>query len=547
MDVDLSAFHFLRPWWLLAVPLALLLLWLGRAQGGRVGWGSTIAPALLPYLIVNAPGSRGPRPIHAVAALLMLGGIAAAGPTWQQDLPPFLDNQAPLIVAVDLSPSMDAADVPPSRLQAAKHKLRDLLARRAGAKTGLIAYAGSAHLVLPPTDDPSLVDLFIQSLSTELIAAPGKDAAGAINVAASVLKSTQAGGTVLLVTDGADTSQLPQVEQLAKAADFQILVLAAGASDGGVLRDARGQPRMDKDGKPVLGTFDAGAIKQLADAARAPLGSLTLNDDDLDWVTLHAQRHFQDVQNAGQAVHWKDVGYWLCWPLAILALLCLRRGWNVNWLAGLMLASLAGLYAPNTYASANANPVASINPVASAIANAFFTPDQQGRWAYEHHDYTRAAALFQDPYWKGRAAYDAGDYSLALAAFARLDTAEANFYLGNTQARLRHYDDALAAYDRALHQRADFPEAKKNRELVAKLQAAIEAEQEDDNNDQKPDDVARDNKKGAGKMTQVEVAKASSDDVWLRNLSLSPAGFLKQKFAIEDARRGASVPTGARP
>jgi Ca-activated chloride channel family protein len=551
VDVDLSAFHFLRPWWLLAVPLALLLLWLGRAQGGRVGWGSTIAPALLPYLIVNAPGSRGPRPIHAVAALLMLGGIAAAGPTWQQDLPPFLDNQAPLIVAVDLSPSMDAADVPPSRLQAAKHKLHDLLARRAGAKTGLIAYAGSAHLVLPPTDDPSLVDLFIQSLSTELIAAPGKDAAGAINVAASVLKSTQAGGTVLLVTDGADTSQLPQVEQLAKAADFQILVLAAGASDGGVLRDARGQPRMDKDGKPVLGTFDAGAIKQLADAARAPLGSLTLNDDDLDWVTLHAQRHFQDVQNAGQAVHWKDVGYWLCWPLAILALLCLRRGWNVNWLAGLMLASLAGLYAPNTYAnpnaSANANPVASTNPVASAIANAFFTPDQQGRWAYEHHDYTRAAALFQDPYWKGRAAYDAGDYSLALAAFARLDTAEANFYLGNTQARLRHYDDALAAYDRALRQRADFPEAKKNRELVAKLQAAIEAEQEDDNNDQKPDDVARDNKKGAGKMTQVEVAKASSDDVWLRNLSLSPAGFLKQKFAIEDARRGASVPTGARP
>ncbi|WP_342065448.1 vWA domain-containing protein [Achromobacter kerstersii] len=553
MDVDLSTFHFLRPWWLLAVPLALLLLWLGRAQGGRVGWGSTIAPALLPYLIVNAPGSRGPRPIHAVAALLMLGGIAAAGPTWQQDLPPFLDNQAPLIVAVDLSPSMDAADVPPSRLQAAKHKLHDLLARRAGAKTGLIAYAGSAHLVLPPTDDPSLVDLFIQSLSTELIAAPGKDAAGAINVAASVLKSTQAGGTVLLVTDGADTSQLPQVEQLAKAADFQILVLAAGASDGGVLRDARGQPRMDKDGKPVLGTFDAGAIKQLADAARAPLGSLTLNDDDLDWVTLHAQRHFQDVQNAGQAVHWKDVGYWLCWPLAILALLCLRRGWNVNWLAGLMLASLAGLYAPNTYSNPNANPnasanpVASTNPVASAIANAFFTPDQQGRWAYEHHDYTRAAALFQDPYWKGRAAYDAGDYSLALAAFARLDTAEANFYLGNTQARLRHYDDALAAYDRALHQRADFPEAKKNRELVAKLQAAIEAEQEDDNNDQKPDDVARDNKKGAGKMTQVEVAKASSDDVWLRNLSLSPAGFLKQKFAIEDARRGASVPTGARP
>ena len=523
MDIDLSAFHFLRPWWLLALPVALLLLWLRRAEGGRLGWRTSIAPALLPHLIVDAPGSRGPRPIHAVAAMLILGGIAAAGPTWERDLPPFLDNQAPLIVAVDLSPSMDANDVPPSRLQAAKHKLHDLLDRRAGAKTGLIAYAGTAHLVLPPTDDAALVDLFLQSLSTSLIAAPGKDAAGAISVAASVMQATQAGGTVLLVTDGADTSQLAQVEQLAKAGKFQVLVLAAGAQDAGVLRDARGQTRLDAQGKPLLGTFDAGSLKQLAQAARAPLGSLTLNDDDLDWITLHGQRHFQAVQNEGQPVHWKDLGYWLCWPLAVLALLALRRGWNVNWLAGLALVFFASLYAP----ASQANP----------LTDAFFTPDQQGRWAYEHQDYDRAAALFQDPYWKGRAAYDAGDYRTALAAFARLDTPEASFYVGNTQARLRNYDAALAAYDQALRLRQDFPEARKNRELVAKLQAAIETEQQDDNNNEKPDDVAYDNKKGAGKMTAAPVAQASSDALWLRNLSLSPAGFLKQKFAIEAARQ----------
>lgn len=529
MEIDLSALHFLRPAWLLLLPVAALLLWLRRADGVALGARTGIAPGLLRHLTVDAPGSRGPRPLHAVAALLALGAIAAAGPTWRQDLPPFLDNQAPLMVAVDLSPSMDAADVPPSRLQAVKHKLHDLLDRRAGAKTGLIAYAGSAHLVLPPTDDPALVDLFIQSLSTELIAAHGKDAAGAIRVAGSVLDAAAAGGTVLLVTDGADTRQLAQVEALAKAADFQVLVLAAGTTDGGVLRDARGQPRMDGNGRPVLGTFDADAIKQLAQAARAPLGSLTLNDDDLNWVTLHAQAHFVAVRNAGQPVHWKDAGYWLCWPLALLALLCVRRGWNVNWFAGLALAMLAGLYSPSTNAH--------------SLADAFFTPDQQGRWAYEHRDYTRAAAVFQDPYWKGRAAYDAGDYATALAAFARLDTPEANFYLGNTQARLRDYDAAIAAYDHALRQRADFPQARKNRELVAKLQAAIESEQEDDDK-QKPDSVVQDKKKGGGKMTQVPVARASSDDVWLRNLSLSPAGFLQQKFAIEDAQKRAP-PEGA--
>lgn len=532
MEIDLSAFHFLRPWWLLALPAAMLLLWLRRAEGGRLGWRSTISPALLPHLIVDAPGSRGPRPIHAVAALLMLAGIAAAGPTWQQDRPPFLDNQAPLIVAVDLSPSMDATDVPPSRLEAVKHKLHDLLARRAGAKTSLIAYAGSAHLVLPPTDDPALVDLFIQSLSTALISVPGKDVAGALGLAGQVLKADQAGGTVLLVTDGADARQLPQVAQLAKAADFQVLVWAAGTTNGGVLKDARGQARVDAQGRPLLGIFDADGLKQLAQAARAPLGSLTLNDDDLDWVELHAQRHFQEVQDQGQPVHWKDAGYWLCWPLAVLALLGLRRGWNVNWMAGLLLAFGAGVYTPDTRAG--------------PVADAFFTPDQQGRWAYEHHDYAKAAAKFQDPYWKGRAAYDAGDYRMALEAFARLNTPEASFYLGNTQARLRSYDAALAAYDQALRLRADFPEARANRELVARLQAAIQAEQQDDDAD-KPDDVAYDNKKGDGKMMSVEVAQASSDDVWLRNLSLSPAGFLKQKFAIEDARKATGVPAAGIP
>ncbi|WP_291383284.1 MULTISPECIES: VWA domain-containing protein [Achromobacter] len=526
MEVDLSAFHFLRPWWLLALPVAALLLWL-RRESGAAAVHASIAPALLPYLVVNTPGSRGPRPVHLLAALVALGGVAAAGPAWQQDRPAFLDNQAPLIAAVDLSPSMDAADVPPRRLEAVKHKLRDLLARRAGARMGLIAYAGAAHLVLPPTDDVALLDMFVQALSTDLIAAPGKDAAGAITLAASVMQAEQSGGTLLLITDGADTSQFAEIERLARENAFQILVWAAGTRKGGVVLDAKGQPRVDATGKPVMGDFDADGLKRLAQAARAPLGSLALNDDDLDWVIQHAQRHFEQVQDAGSTVHWKDAGYWLCWPLALLALAGLRRGWNVNWTAVLLMACTAGMYAP----SANAGP----------LADAFFTPDQQGRWAYEHQRYTQAAALFQDPYWKGRVAYDAGDYRTALAAFARLQTPEAAFYLGNTQARLRNYGAALAAYDHALGLRPAFPEARTNRELVARLLAAAEAEQEDDDS-QKPDDVSLDNDKAAGKMTDVAVAQAASEALWLRNLNLSPGGFLRQKFAIEEARKQTAVP-----
>ena len=103
---------------------------------------------------------------------------------------------------------MDADDVPPSRLAAAKHKLHDLIQRRAGARTALIAYAGSAHLVLPATDDPQLLDSFLQALSTDLIEARGKEVLGVIDQAKRLLAAEQAPGSLVLLTDGADPASV---------------------------------------------------------------------------------------------------------------------------------------------------------------------------------------------------------------------------------------------------------------------------------------------------------------------------------------------------
>ncbi|CAB3708876.1 hypothetical protein LMG3458_03096 [Achromobacter deleyi] len=498
MDVDLSAFHFLRPWWLLGLLAAALAGWSGRGDRVAAGRGSRIAPALLPYLLVRTPGSRGPRPIDALAALLAVGSLAAAGPAWQRDQPDFLDNVAPLIVAVALGPSMDGSDVPPSRLEAAKHLVRDLAARRAGAKTGLIAYAGSSHLVLPPTDDTHLLDLFAQALASDLIGPQGRDAAGAIGLAAQVLAAERAGGTLLLLTDGADASRFGAVRQRAQQAeDLQVLVMAVGQTG-----------------------LDQAALRGLASAAGAPLGSLTRSPDDLDWISLHAQQHFQAVQDVRSgAIHWRDAGYWLCWPLALLALLAVRRGWNVGWTAAVVLAVSLG--AP---ADTRANP----------LADAFLTADQQGRLAFDQGHYDEAAQRFQDPYWKGRAAYQAGDYPTALAAFSKVDSAEGRFYVGNTQTRLRQYDAALAAYDRALALAPGWDAAVVNRGIVQRLLAAMTQEAQGDVAE-RPDQTIADQSARQGQKTAAPVAQAASEEQWLNNLTLSPARFLRGRFAVEDA------------
>ncbi|MGA9701821.1 VWA domain-containing protein [Pseudomonas sp.] len=483
--MDFSEFHFLRPAWLLLTIAGVLLplIWQrSRDLQRRLRWN--IAPHLLPHLLLTPTDHHRLRPVHLTSALLVLGAVAVAGPTWEQDRPDFLENRAPLIIALDLSTSMDTADVPPTRLTAAKHTLHDLVQRRQGARTALLVYAGSAHLVLPPTDDPALLDTFIQALGTDLISKPGKDVAAVIDQAKHLLE--QSPGTLLLVTDGADTAQLPSLKQHLADSPLQVLVLALGSS-------------------PTL--------KALASAIDAPLGSLTLNDDDLDWIELHAQAHFQNADEQQRLLQWKDAGYWLCWPLLLLALFSVRRGWSLNWTAMLLLSVL-------------------LQPT-PAEANPFLTPDQQGRWAFEHHRFPQAAALFVDPYWKGIAAYNAADYDLAQATFGTLDTAQAAFYLGNIQVRRFKFDAAISAYQHALQLQPVFPEASANLALAIALKKDTE-NASDNTPEVKPDEVKFDKAPGKGKSKAIQTEQANNDALWLQNLTTSPANFLRRKFSLQD-------------
>jgi Tetratricopeptide repeat. len=211
--------------------------------------------------------------------------------------------------------------------------------------------------------------------------------------------------------------------------------------------------------------------------------------------------------------------------LLLLALLSVRKGWKVHWMAALLLAAgLGGLPEPAR---------------AGALADAFFTADQQGRWAFEHERYPQAAAHFRDPFWKGLAAYRAADYELALASFARLDSAQAYFYLGNTYVRLSRFDRAVGAYRQALARQADFPQATANLALAQALEKDRESQQKAGPPSEKPDQEVFDNTAGKGRDVPRTGAGAESDEQWLNNLSTSPAQFLRRKFQLQDAATGA--------
>jgi len=212
----------------------------------------------------------------------------------------------------------------------------------------------------------------------------------------------------------------------------------------------------DAAGHPLRGSFDLATLKRLAAEADAPLASLTLDDDDVQWVQRRAVTHMQAAEERQASRRWKEAGWWLALPIVLLAAFWFRRGWVVRWLPVLVLA--ASLPMPRTAHAADFH-----------VIDAFLTPDQQGRRLFERGDYARAATRFADPMWQGWAYWRAGDYANALTAFAHLDTPEAYLMMGNCNARLKDYPRALAAYDNALKQRPDFAQARANRALVAGL------------------------------------------------------------------------------
>src|SRR5262245_13738343 len=234
----MSEFHFLRPEWLLALGIALLLAWVvSRRDDVRARWRGVIAPHLLEHLVIDRRARWRLRPLHLTVAVIILGALAAAGPTWERERPPFVEDRAPLAIAIDLSPTMDAIDVTPTRLERVKLKVRDLLALRKGARTAIFAYAGSAHMVLPLTEDAGLIQTYVDSLSTGLMPVPGKDTAAALKAVETGLAREDTPGTILFMTDGVESSAVGALRDY-RGRD-EIVVLGVGTAEGGPVKTGK--------------------------------------------------------------------------------------------------------------------------------------------------------------------------------------------------------------------------------------------------------------------------------------------------------------------
>ncbi|MCV9965227.1 VWA domain-containing protein [Pararhizobium sp. BT-229] len=511
----IEQFHFLRPLWLLALLVPVLVIWLSsRSTDVRKQWKGMIEPHLLDRLIVDGASGSRVHPSWVLAAALFLSIIAASGPTWQRELPPFVEDTAPLVIAVDLSPTMDAIDVSPSRLERAKLKIKDIITDRSGGRTAVIAYAGSPHLVLPLTEDVSLIETYTDALATRIMPVEGKDSAKALQLAELTLAPEDASGTILFLTDGIEQKAFDVFKRNTK---HGIVVLGFGTAEGGPVKTADGGFLTDAAGSRVFAKMDLEGLKNLHALTGADVATMTDDDTDARWVLQRIRTNFAQKQ-ASEGDRWRDMGWWALVPLVIVFALSFRRGWVVR--TGMVLLAL--------------RMVLPAEARAADFADMWLTPDQQGRIAYERGDYDRAAAHFIDPMWKGTSLYRAGKYQEAIDAFAAVDTPESWYDQGNALLHAGKLEDAVTAYRRAIEKRPNWPEATANlaiAENLVKRKKDDEQEQEQDPN-QSPDQIQFDDKGKQGKAGQMNIAEQTSE-LWMKNIQISPADLMARKFAIE--------------
>lgn len=314
---SLEQFHFLRLAWLLLLLPAALLMWSVYQRSDSLrAWKRVISPRLLEHLLLHDTGETGRwRPVYMVGVCWLVGILALAGPTWQMQASPFSEDQAAMFIVIKMTPQMLAQDVQPSRLQRSVIKIQDLLELKKDVRTGLIAYAGSAHLVMPLTSDAGVINNFAAALEPGIMPLEGDEPAEAIALASQRLKGAAVPGSIVLITDAIDTSQLSELEKIHQQDSIEVHILAMAAGPE-VIPPAGSYPA------PPL---DMDSLSKAAKAMGGTVTAVTADKRDIGSLSNNIERSISHVP-AQEGQQWNDAGYYLLFLLMFFMLTFFRRG-----------------------------------------------------------------------------------------------------------------------------------------------------------------------------------------------------------------------------
>ncbi len=516
MNIELlKQIHFLRPEWLLLFIPYIWVLYSKYRESKSTENTKKFPPHLMNALNINKKTWKSNLPLKILSIIVFIAIIISSGVSWKKVPSPFGEDKSNLIIVLDTSESMLETDLAPSRLERSKQKINDLLEKRSGGRSALVVYAGSAHTVMPLTEDIEVFKPFLEAVEPKIMPKKGKFAEEAISEINKLQSGYETPSTILLVTDGLGGSTISSFNQEFENNKNQLIVWGAGNIEA-----------------PSDIVFEESRLKRLASNTNGYYTNITVDDSDLKYILSKTESHMQ--LNLDDALPWEDASYYLLFVISFFFLFWFRKGWLVQWsIAGLLI---IGTMAPNQAMASD-----------FGFSDLWLTKDQQGILSYEKSKFEEAATLFEDPFWVGMSFYQIGEYKKAHTYFMRVKDTEGLIYAANALAKSREYLAARSLYDEILKIEPNNDYVIFNRTLIQRLIDAVNLMSESQaNTEQEVSKELGDDDPQTGDGADEEVAevqlkveKITAEQLlqdeelnkkWFERVQSNPSIFLSNKF-----------------
>lgn len=543
-------FVFLRPWWLLLIPIGLVLAYIVTHKD-RDSWLRVCDRELLSKMTVISDRASERFVWGSILIGWSLAVLALAGPAWDRNQTSMYHSVDATVVVFDLSRSMNSIDLQPSRLERARYKALEIVEAQRGKSVGLVAFAGDAFAVTPISDDIETVIHLLQSLHIQMMPVQGSMASQGLRQAHQLLmKSGYRKGTVVLVTDGIDDDAFAVAETL-RQNDYRLSVIAAGTKAGSPISLDNGDFLKDAAGNFIVSPVNYDRLAELASVG----GGMSLRvteplSTSMSQVIFFGGDSVELTSENLSSVSWNDRGPWFLIILLPLVALIFRRGWI------LAVIVLLPLDTPNAYAL--------------EWEDLWLRSDQQAQVALEREELTDPQ-LAKHPEWHGIALYRQNRFKQAAQAFSKSGDKIAKFNHGNALAKDDELQAAIHQYESALEIDPDFEDAKFNLELVKRILRQEQQHQQDrqnetrenqenqsanaqesegqpernpPNNDRSEsegqtdkDDPREQTEQMADAQDSLTEEQAQMMEQWLREIPDDPSGLLRRRFYFEYQQR----------
>lgn len=392
-----------------------------------------------------------------------------------------------LVIALDISKSMNAKDIFPTRLEYAKHLIFKVMDELKEAKISVIAFSSDAFLVSPFSEDFKSIEFLVSNLNPEFISAKGSSILSALSATKKVYDAINAQeGNVLLISDGADGKEIQESVEFAKANNLKVHVLNLGTKQGDSLEDENGVLIKDSEGHIVISKRDD-AIAKVASSSDGSFLSVTSNTNTLELFVMQIrdasakQKVQRDIYQGAQEL--------FLYPLVFASILVFLSFNSLRFFLLFLVLFIS-------------------KDVNAGLLD--FLHVKKANDSYKSAKYEEASHEFslldssEARYNEANALYKNKEYEKALERYKSIKNfKEENEYqrlhnLGNTYAALKQYDEAIKNYEEALKLKDD-ADTRHNLELLKNQKNQENKNQDNENQDKQEqrEDKQQENQKNS--------------------------------------------------